>query len=220
MALEQFLGTIHPDWKLPGLEDVLRELDRRAAGGEFILPDRPNVLRALQIPPSAVRVLIVGQDPYPTPGHAVGLAFSAELPPGEPLPKSLSNIYKEYSADLGLPVPTNGDLSSWIDQGVLLLNRVLTVAAGQAGSHRNIGWETITDAAVQQIAGNAHLAAILWGKQAQQFAPIIGEHRCVMSPHPSPLSAYRGFFGSQPFSRANQILAEQGAAPINWDLGH
>ncbi|HIW96597.1 MAG TPA: uracil-DNA glycosylase [Candidatus Corynebacterium gallistercoris] len=219
MALEQFLDTIHPDWELPGLSEILGELDRRAAEGEFILPDRPNVLRALQVPPSAVRVLIVGQDPYPTPGHAVGLAFSAELPAGEPLPKSLNNIYKEYSSDLGLPVPTNGDLSPWIDQGVLLLNRVLTVSAGQAGSHRNIGWEAITDSAVGQIAGNDHLAAILWGKQAQQFVPTIGEQRCVTSPHPSPLSAYRGFFGSRPFTRANAILSQQGADPVNWDLG-
>lgn len=219
MAAEDYLRPLHPDWNLPGVEEMLQDVEQRAAQGEHILPEQSRILRAFELPPSQVKVVIVGQDPYPTPGHSVGLAFSAELPPGVPLPKSLVNIYTEYSEDLGLPRPTSGDLTPWFRRGVLLLNRVLTVRAGAAGSHRNIGWEKITDAAIAQVAQNEQVAGILWGRTAQQFAPTIGAHRCVQSPHPSPLSAYRGFFGSRPFSRANQILAEQGADPVDWNLG-
>lgn len=215
---EELVAQIHPDWELPHLHIVLAKALAEAEAGQQILPAQDNILRAFRVAPSDVRVLIVGQDPYPTPGHAVGLSFSAELPPGVPFPKSLVNIFTEYSEDLGLPRPQSADLSPWLDQGVMLLNRVLTVRAGQAGSHRNGGWEQITEATVRQIAQNDHLVAILWGRPAQQLAPIIGRERCVMSPHPSPLSAYRGFFGSKPFSTANKILVERGADPVDWSL--
>lgn len=229
-SAQELIDRIHPGWYLPGLHSVLAGALEEGqghgpgagtgsgAGAGQILPAPENILRAFHTDPTQVKILIVGQDPYPTPGHAVGLAFSAELPAGEPLPKSLKNIYTEYADDLGLPAPTSGDLSPWTDRGVLLLNRVLTVQAGNAGSHRGCGWEAITEAAVRQVAANPHFAAILWGKQAQQLAPLIGAERCVMSPHPSPLSAYRGFFGSRPFSRANEILVASGGAPVNWEL--
>ena len=228
----QLIERIHPAWYLPGLQSVLegalaegQRAAQQARGQQVqagqraqILPAPEKILRAFEADPTQVKVLIVGQDPYPTPGHSVGLAFSAELPAGEPLPKSLKNIYTEYADDLGLTAPTSGDLSPWAGRGVLLLNRVLTVQAGNAGSHRGRGWEAITEAAVRQVAANPHFAAILWGKQAQQLAPLIGAERCVMSPHPSPLSAYRGFFGSRPFSRANAILEASGGAPVDWRL--
>lgn len=222
----ELIERIHPAWYLPGLQSVLegalaegQQVAKRAQANQAqILPAPEKILRAFEADPTRVKVLIVGQDPYPTPGHSVGLAFSAELPQGEPLPKSLKNIYTEYADDLGLPAPTSGDLSPWAGRGVLLLNRVLTVQAGNAGSHRGCGWEAITEAAVRQVAANPHFAAILWGKQAQQLAPLIGVERCVMSPHPSPLSAYRGFFGSRPFSRANAILEASGGAPVDWRL--
>ena len=228
----QLIERIHPAWYLPGLQSVLEgalaeghQVAQQARGQQVqagqraqILPAPDKILRAFEADPTQVKVLIVGQDPYPTPGHSVGLAFSAELPAGEPLPKSLKNIYTEYADDLGLPAPTSGDLSPWAGRGVLLLNRVLTVQAGNAGSHRGRGWEAITEAAVRQVAANPHFAAILWGKQAQQLAPLIGAERCVISPHPSPLSAYRGFFGSRPFSRANAILEASGGAPVDWRL--
>ncbi|WP_459611469.1 uracil-DNA glycosylase [Corynebacterium urogenitale] len=215
---EELVAQIHPDWELPHLHIVLAKALAEAEAGQRILPAQENILRAFRVPPSEVRVLIVGQDPYPTPGHAVGLSFSAELPRGVPFPKSLVNIFTEYEQDLGLPRPQSADLSPWLDQGVMLLNRVLTVRAGQAGSHRNGGWEQITEAAVRQISENPQFAAILWGRPAQQLAPIIGKECCVMSPHPSPLSAYRGFFGSKPFSRVNQILVDRGADPVDWAL--
>ena len=180
-----------------------------------VLPPANYILRAFEVDPRSVKVLIVGQDPYPTPGHAVGLSFSSE---GQQVPKSLQNIFTEYEHDLGLPRPASADLSPWIDEGVLLLNRVLTVRAGQANSHQGIGWEAITEAAVKQVANNEHFAAILWGSKAQQLKKLIGAERCVTSPHPSPLSAYRGFFGSRPFTTANKILERQGARPVNWDL--
>ena len=217
----ELIKRIHPAWYLPGLQSVLEGAlaEAEQAGQQRqVLPAPEKILRAFESDPTQVKVLIVGQDPYPTPGHSVGLAFSAELPAGEPLPKSLKNIYTEYSEDLGLPAPASGDLSPWADRGVLLLNRVLTVQAGAAGSHRGKGWEAINEAAVRQVAANSHFAAILWGKQAQQLAPLIGAERCVMSPHPSPLSAYRGFFGSRPFTRANEILEAAGGAPVDWRL--
>jgi uracil-DNA glycosylase len=166
----------------------------------------------------AVRVLIVAQDPYPSPGQAVGLAFSvhANL---HPLPRSLSNIFKELGTDLGVPTPRNGDLSRWADRGVLLLNRILTVEPGASGSHRGKGWETVTGQAISALtARGGPLAAILWGNDAQSCEPLLGEVPCVKSPHPSPLSARNGFFGSRPFSRANDLLRQQGAEPINWSL--
>jgi uracil-DNA glycosylase len=188
------------------------------AAGRQYLPAGQNVLRAFCRPFDAVRVLIVGQDPYPTPGHAVGLSFSVS-PETRPLPRSLMNIYREYCDDLGYPRPTNGDLSPWSDQGVLLLNRVLTVAPGAPASHRGKGWEQVTEQAIRAlVARDAPLVAILWGRDAMTLQPLLGDVPTVTSAHPSPMSADRGFFGSRPFSRVNVMLAERGAAPVDWRL--
>ncbi|CAJ1584070.1 uracil-DNA glycosylase [[Mycobacterium] wendilense] len=189
------------------------------AEGRGYLPSGPNVLRAFTFPFDAVRVLIVGQDPYPTPGHAVGLSFSV-APDVRPLPRSLENIFSEYGRDLDLPKPTNGDLTPWSQRGVLLLNRVLTVRPGNPASHRGKGWEAVTECAIRAlVARSTPLVAILWGRDASTLKPMLGEACGVIeSPHPSPLSASRGFFGSRPFSRANELLVKQGAEPIDWRL--
>ncbi|MDO5077970.1 uracil-DNA glycosylase [Corynebacterium sp.] len=182
------------------------------------LPAQEDILRVFDEPFSEIKVVIVGQDPYPTPGHAMGLAFST-APGVRPLPKSLINIFEEYSNDLHLPVPQDGDLSPWSRQGVALMNRVLTVSPGNAGSHRNRGWEEITEFALRALAARqAPLVAILWGKDAQATQRFLGDTPCICSPHPSPLSAYRGFFGSRPFSRANELLVGLGASPVDWRL--
>lgn len=189
-----------------------------AAAGEQVLPAPENILRAFRQPFDDVRVLIVGQDPYPTPGHPVGLAFSVAADV-RPVPRSLANIFTELQADLGLPTPPDGDLSPWTRHGVLLLNRVLTVRAGAAGSHRRHGWEAVTDQAIRALAARGTpLVAILWGKDAETLRPLLGRTPTIVSAHPSPLSARRGFTGSRPFSRANALLAEQGAAPVDWSL--
>jgi uracil-DNA glycosylase len=188
------------------------------AAGRSYLPAGDRILRAFQQPMADVRVLVVGQDPYPTPGHAVGLSFSVE-PDVRPLPKSLVNIYRELVADLGVDPPSTGDLSPWSTAGVLLLNRVLTVRTGQPASHRGRGWETVTEHAIKALAArDAPLVAILWGRDAQTLKPMLGSVPYVESAHPSPLSAARGFFGSRPFSRANALLREQGAEPVDWRL--
>ncbi|MCF2706983.1 uracil-DNA glycosylase [Arcanobacterium haemolyticum] len=195
--------------------DFLR--DELAAGRSY-LPAGKNVLRAFTYPLDRVKVLIVGQDPYPTPGHPVGLSFSVD-PAVRPIPRSLTNIYQELHDDLGLPRPQSGDLTPWCEQGVMLLNRVLTVAPGSPASHRGKGWEKITDHAIRALASRGlPLVAILWGRPAQELRPLLGDVPVVMSPHPSPLSASRGFFGSRPFSRANALLAQQGAEPLDWSL--
>lgn len=184
------------------------------------LPTGSHVLRAFTFPFAAVRVLIVGQDPYPTPGHAVGLSFSV-APDVRPLPRSLSNIYAEYSSDLGYPAPASGDLTPWAQRGVLLLNRVLTVRAGTPASHRGKGWEAVTECAIRALVARGEpMVAILWGRDAATLTPMLAEGRCAVieSAHPSPLSASRGFFGSRPFSRANELLAGMGAEPIDWRL--
>jgi uracil-DNA glycosylase len=206
------------------LREVLSFLGREVAEGHEVLPSPSNVLRAFRQPLEEVRVLIVGQDPYPTPGHAVGLSFAVDGAT-RPIPRSLANIYKELEADLGLPPRIHGDLSAWADQGVLLLNRVLSVRAGDAGSHRNKGWEAITAAAISAVAGRitadgspAPLVAILWGRDAGTVRPLLGCTPVVSSAHPSPLSASRGFFGSRPFSRANTLLQEQGDGTVDWEL--
>lgn len=195
--------------------------DEVAAGHRY-LPAGPNVLRAFTFPFDAVRVLIVGQDPYPTPGHAVGLSFSV-APDVQPLPRSLANIFTEYAADLGYPQPSSGDLTAWAQRGVMLLNRVLTVRPGAPASHRGKGWEAVTECAIGAlVARDQPLVAILWGRDAATLKPMLaqGQGHCVAieSPHPSPLSASRGFFGSRPFSRANELLAGMGAEPIDWRL--
>jgi uracil-DNA glycosylase len=190
------------------------------AAGERYLPAGPNVLRAFTFPFDQVRVLIVGQDPYPTPGHAVGLSFSV-APDVRPLPRSLDNIFAEYGKDLGLPPPTTGDLSPWAERGVMLLNRVLTVRPGNPASHRGKGWEAVTECAIRAlVARQQPLVAVLWGRDASTLKPWLEADDCVSieSPHPSPLSASRGFFGSRPFSRANELLEKMGADPIDWRL--
>jgi len=188
------------------------------AAGRGYLPSGPNVLRAFTQPFADVRVLIVGQDPYPTPGHPVGLSFSVE-PDVYPIPRSLQNIYRELGTDLGLPTPANGDLTPWSQHGVLLLNRVLTVAPGAPGAHRGKGWEAVTDQAIRALAARrTPLVAILWGRDAQTLRPMLAGVPCIESAHPSPMSADRGFFGSRPFSRANALLVEQGAEPVDWKL--
>jgi uracil-DNA glycosylase len=215
---------VHPGWasalapvaqRIAGLGDFLRA---ETAAGRGYLPAGPNVLRAFSYPLEDVRVLIVGQDPYPTPGHSIGLAFAVERAL-RPLPRSLANIYRELRDDLGLPVPQHGDLSSWSAQGVMLLNRVLTVQPGTPGTHRGKGWEAVTELAIRAlVAREAPLVAILWGRDAASLRPLLGATPVIQSAHPSPLSASRGFFGSKPFSRANKLLADQGAPAVDWSL--
>ena len=190
------------------------------AAGRGYLPAGENVLRAFTFPFDKVRVLIVGQDPYPTPGHAVGLSFSV-APDVRPLPRSLENIFKEYAGDLGLPAPSSGDLSPWAQRGVLMLNRVLTVQPGNSASHRGKGWEAVTECAIRALVDRGQpMVAILWGRDASTLKPMLTGKDClsIESAHPSPLSASRGFFGSRPFSRANELLVQLGAEPIDWRL--
>ncbi|PZS37866.1 MAG: uracil-DNA glycosylase [Pseudonocardiales bacterium] len=189
------------------------------AAGRRYLPSGANILRAFTQPFDQVRVLIVGQDPYPTPGHAVGLSFSVE-PGVRPLPRSLTNIFREYSDDLRLPSPSNGDLSPWAARGVLLLNRVLTVEPGRPGSHRGKGWEEVTEQAIRALVARPAqpMVAILWGRDARTLRPMLSDVPCIECAHPSPMSADRGFFGSRPFSRANHLLADLGTDPVDWAL--
>ncbi len=225
MTARPLSELVHPTWA-PALEPVaplvaqLGEMLRQEpAAGRTYLPAGPNILRAFAQPLDAVRVLIVGQDPYPTPGHPIGLCFAVERSV-RPIPRSLQNIYKELTADLGIPAPSHGDLSAWSDQGVMLLNRVLTVGTGKPGSHRNRGWEQVTETAVRAlVARDEPLVAILWGRDAQNLQAVLGEEvPVVKSAHPSPLSASSGFFGSRPFSRTNQLLEELGGDPIDWRI--
>lgn len=215
---------VDPGWAV-ALEPVAAQVARmgellraEVAAGRPYLPAGPNVLRAFAAPFDSVRVLIVGQDPYPTPGHPIGLSFAVERHV-RPIPRSLQNIYAELRDDLGVTPPEHGDLSGWSSQGVMLLNRVLTVRAGESGSHRGMGWEAVTDHAIRALVGrDAPLVAILWGRDAGTLRPLLGATPIISSVHPSPLSARNGFFGSKPFSRTNALLAERGAAPVNWDL--
>lgn len=226
MSARPLHELVEPGWAR-ALEPVA---DQVAAMGQFLraevaagrryLPAGPNVLRAFTFPFDSVRVLIVGQDPYPTPGHAVGLSFSVAADV-RPLPRSLANIFDEYTADLGHPQPSCGDLTPWAQRGVLLLNRVLTVRPSNPASHRGKGWELVTGCAIRALAERPQpLVAILWGRDASTLKPMLAAGDCVAieSPHPSPLSASRGFFGSRPFSRANDLLKERGADPIDWRL--
>ncbi|MFF2246468.1 uracil-DNA glycosylase [Arthrobacter sp. NPDC058130] len=246
LARRPLSELVAPDWAeaLAPVEAQLREtltfLTSEVAAGHAVLPSPANLLRAFRQPLAAVRVLVVGQDPYPTPGHAVGLSFAVDGST-RPIPRSLANIYKELQTDLGFPPRVHGDLSRWAEQGVLLLNRVLSVRAGAAGSHRNKGWEAVTAAAIRAVAdravagrapaadagggatagagaGRAPLVVILWGKDAESVRPLLGSAAVIASAHPSPLSASRGFFGSRPFSRANALLQEQGNGTVDWEL--
>jgi uracil-DNA glycosylase len=207
------LGSV--DDRIAAMGSFLRE---EVAAGRDYLPAGRQVLRAFAQPLSLVRVLIVGQDPYPTPGHPVGLSFSV-APEVRPLPRSLVNIFTELADDLGHPSPASGDLTPWVEQGVLLLNRVLTVRPGTPGSHRGRGWEAVTEQAITALVERGGpLVAVLWGREAQSLRPLLGDVPWVASPHPSPLSASRGFFGSRPFSRVDALLAQQGAPPVDWRL--
>ncbi|GGF52209.1 uracil-DNA glycosylase [Marmoricola endophyticus] len=215
---------VAPDWAqaLAPVEGAIAAmgvfLREELAAGRSYLPAGDLVLRAFARPMAQVKVLIVGQDPYPTPGHPVGLSFSVS-PETRPVPKSLANIYTELVEDLGVPRPTSGDLSPWADAGVLLLNRSLTVSPGRPASHRGKGWEAVTEQAIRALAARGGpLAAILWGRDAQSLEPMLGGVPCVTSTHPSPLSAHRGFFGSRPFSRVDALLSEQGGEPVDWAL--
>lgn len=222
--MSDFRTQVAPDWA-EALEPVAADI---AAAGDFLraeiaagrsyLPAGPNILRAFRDPLANVRVLISGQDPYPTPGHPVGLSFSV-APDVRPLPRSLDNIFRELHDDLGIPASEHGDLTAWASQGVLMLNRVLTVRAGVSASHRGKGWEQVTEQAIRAlVARGGPLVAILWGRDAQTLKPMLGSTPVIESAHPSPLSASRGFFGSRPFSRVNALLQEQGADPIDWRL--
>ncbi len=217
-------GLLAPEWAsalAPVAPDIAALGDRlraETAAGRRYLPAGDRVLRAFQRPLAQVRVLIVGQDPYPTPGHPIGLSFAVDRHV-RPLPRSLSNIYQELHTDLGIPPAPHGDLSAWSDAGVMLLNRVLTVAPGAPASHRGWGWEKVTEHAIRTlVARGGPLVAILWGNDARGLRPMLGQTPIIESPHPSPLSASRGFFGSRPFSRANDLLVRQGADPVDWRL--
>ena len=221
---QPLVELVHPGW-LPTLEPHQHRLDElgaflraETAAGRGFLPSGDRILRAFSRDPAEVRVLIVGQDPYPTPGHAVGLSFSV-APEVRPLPRSLRNIFREYQEDLNLSAPTSGDLTPWFQRGVLLLNRVLTVQPGKPASHRNHGWEEVTGAAIAALAARPEpLVAILWGRDARSAAELLAGRPTVQSAHPSPMSADRGFFGSRPFSRANELLQSAGGQPVNWQL--
>lgn len=213
-----------PDWAdalEPAAGDIAamgQFLRDELAAGRSYLPAGEHILRAFAEPMANVKVLITGQDPYPTPGHPVGLSFSV-APDVRPLPRSLVNIFAELEADLGIEPSASGDLTPWAEQGVLLLNRVLTVQPGAVGSHRGKGWEAVTEQAIRALAArDTPLMAILWGRDAQGLTPLLGGTPLIESAHPSPLSASRGFFGSRPFSRANELLAGQGASPVDWSL--
>ena len=215
---------VTPDWAEalapvePNVAAMGEFLRAEISAGRGYLPNGTHVLRAFSRPMADVRVLIVGQDPYPTPGHPVGLSFSVERHV-RPIPRSLANIYQELSADLGIPPATHGDLTAWFEQGVLLLNRVLTVRPGASASHRGKGWEAVTQCAIEAlVARGGPFVAILWGRDAQSLTPMLGGVPRIASAHPSPLSAHAGFFGSRPFSRTNASLTEQGAPPIDWQL--
>ncbi|MGH3704809.1 MAG: uracil-DNA glycosylase [Agromyces sp.] len=217
-------GLLDPGWAealapvAPDLAALDRFLRGETAAGRGYLPAGADVLRAFRAPLDDVRVLIVGQDPYPTPGHPIGLSFAVDRHV-RPLPRSLANISRELVDDLGTRPLPHGDLTHWSENGVMLLNRVLTVGPGAAGSHRGKGWEAVTDHAIRTlVARDRPLVAILWGRDAQRLAPLFGSTPLIESAHPSPLSASRGFFGSKPFSRANALLEAQGAEPVDWSL--
>ncbi|MFE9258012.1 uracil-DNA glycosylase [Streptomyces sp. NPDC006879] len=213
----------------PGWADALAPVAHRiAAMGDFLraeiaagrtyLPAGAQVLRAFQQPFDEVRVLIVGQDPYPTPGMAIGLSF-AVAPDVRALPGSLENIFRELHGDLGIARPSNGDLTPWTRQGVLLLNRALTTAPRKPGAHRGKGWEEVTEQAIRALAARGKpLVSVLWGRDARNLRPFLEDFPAIESAHPSPMSADRGFFGSRPFSRANDLLVRQGAQPVDWRL--
>ena len=206
---------VHSSWK-PVLEPFSADIARILGSlqGSSIAPAQDEIFAALEVPLSEVRCVIIGQDPYPTAGNAHGLAFSI---PDEVrrIPASLQNIFKELHSDLGLDIPQSGNLEKWRNQGVLLLNRILTTEIGRSNAHRGLGWQVITKS-IAEASADQGAVAILWGKEAQGLAPLFKES--ILSVHPSPLSAYRGFFGSKPFSKVNEALIRMGREPIDWRL--
>lgn len=217
-------GSMDPGWAeaLRPVADRIRDmgdfLRGEVAAGRHYLPAGENVLRAFRAPLADVRVLIVGQDPYPTPGHPIGLSFAVERHV-RPLPRSLQNIYRELRDDLGVAAPPHGDLSAWSANGVMLLNRVLTVRPGEPASHRGKGWEAVTEHAIRVLVARGRpFVSILWGRDAASLKPLLDGNPVIESAHPSPLSASRGFFGSRPFSRTNALLQQAGERPVDWSL--
>jgi len=215
------------DWEEPIQQEIktdyyqnLRLFLIKEYRSRVVYPPMDEIFNAFHLTPlSKTKVCIIGQDPYHGPGQAHGLAFSVK--PGVSIPPSLLNIYKELEADLGCPIPSHGCLTAWAEQGVLLLNAVLTVRGGEAGSHRNAGWEIFTSRIIERLNTRTEpVIFILWGRDAQNKKALITNprHPIITSPHPSPLSAHRGFFGSRPFSKANDLLKAQGIEPIDWGI--
>ena len=214
-----FFEQMHPSWQaaLADQRTLLAEIEGRVASDADIVPPLPLVMRAFELPMEDVRVLIVGQDPYPTPGHAIGLSFAVN-PEVRPLPRSLQNIMRELRDDLGKAITNEGDLQRWSTQGVLLLNRHLSTSSGTSAAHFDAGWSGFTDAAIRALnrARGSKLVAILWGNEAIALKPLLADAQVIASPHPSPLSARKGFFGSKPFSAANKALGFVGEREIDW----
>ena len=206
-----------PSEVLERIREIGSALEQRV-GTERIVPEPTHVFRALSLPPDQVRVLLVGQDPYPNAAHAMGLSFSVPQSVTV-LPGSARNIRTELASDLGIDLPSHFELLRWVDQGVLLLNRHLTSAVGNPGAHQSLGWDAVTDALIDTVVAHSpHAVAIIWGNQAAKLIPRLGSMPVIRSAHPSPLSAHRGFFGSRPFSQANALLAQAGLSPIDWRL--
>lgn len=214
-----FFEQMHPTWQaaLANQRDLLADIEAKISTDDAVAPALPLVMRAFEQPLDSVRVLIVGQDPYPTVGHAIGLSF-AVAPGVAPLPRSLQNMMRELRDDIGKTVSNSGDLQRWADQGVMLLNRHLTTSTGQSAAHFDAGWTRFTDAAITVLnrARNRKLVAILWGNEAMTLQRLLPDVQVISSAHPSPLSARKGFFGSKPFSRANEALQFVGERQIDW----
>lgn len=206
---------LHHEWQevLGDYQPLVTKLDSLIDRND-VAPPYENILAAYQIPPSKIGVAIFGQDPYPTPGHAHGLAFSVTSTT-QPLPASLRNIFQELESDCGVKPASNGNLQRWVDQGVFLLNQILTTRPTQSLAHENYGWQEFT-AASAKVVGESGAVGIFWGSKAQHLARYFDPELSIFSPHPSPLSAYRGFFGSKPFSQANEKLMRKGLPTISW----
>jgi uracil-DNA glycosylase len=217
-----FFEAMHPTWQqwLVQVKPMLDSIEHKVLAENQVTPDLNQVMRAFEINPTNIKVVVLGQDPYPTKGDAIGLAFA--MNPESKMPRSLVNIVKELRDDLGVGNKNQADLSKWTDQGVLLLNRTLTTQIGKAGSHSKLGWEQFTRAALLALSQRNKLVFILWGSPAIALGREVAQNnlncRLIESPHPSPLSAYRGFFGSKPFSKTNQELIALGLEPIDWSL--
>lgn len=213
---------MHPTWQdwLSHQKPLLDSIEQRVIAETQVTPELYQVMRAFETDPGKIKVVLIGQDPYPTKSDAIGLAFA--MNPDRKMPRSLVNIVKELESDLGIKALAEADLSRWIEQGVLLLNRTLTTQIGKAGDHSNLGWDGFTKAALTELVKRNKLVFILWGSSAislgREVALVNSSCRLVESVHPSPLSAYRGFFGSKPFSKTNEHLVALGLEPVDWSL--